>query len=332
MAFPNQEIFLYTEPSDMQSALVRTVIVPLIELEQTPDPNTNSLQAHFLVKVLDNILMTELPLANLYYKFDFSSSYVSLGAARELDAPVPVGNNEITFTAELNGVYVEFPVSFNWIVDTTRPTITATEPTNNAFETSINPAITISFSEAMSETATVPAITTSPNIAGTWSVADNVLSLSPASPLAYGQAYSITIGTGAQDLAGNNLASPFTFNFTTNQVGNQPPEAPTFNGLFIPAKTSTSKPMFMFNVPSDVDNDALHFVVEVATNSTFSSGLLTYNTINHPSFFTYYNNSIKTEPFPISGVPANTGQVVFKVPVTLANGQYWFRAFADDRR
>jgi len=332
MAFPNQETFLYTTSSELQAVLVRTVVVPLIELEQTPASITNSLQAHFLVRVLDSVLLTDLPLANLYYHFGFSGSYIPLGAGRELNAPVPAGDNEITFTAELNGTYVDIPVSFNWIVDTTRPTVVTTQPTNNASNININPTLLVNFSENMRASETISSVTISPPVNGTWSVTNNVLSFNSTSPLSYGQAYSVTIGTGAQDLAGNNLATPYTFNFATNNVGNQPPDAPNFDGLFVPIRTSDPKPMLSFNVPFDVDNDALHFIVEISTNSSFSSGILTYNTINHPTFFAYYNNSIKTEPFPISGVPANTGQVVFKTPVALANGQYWLRVFADDRR
>jgi hypothetical protein len=57
--------------------------------------------------------------------------------------------------------------------------------------------------------------------------------------LAYSTAYTITVGTGAEDLEGESMASPFELSFTTEQA---PPPDPPFVSSFSPADGATNQP------------------------------------------------------------------------------------------
>lgn len=333
MSAVNIGIHRYSEASDIQSIAVSSVIVPVVQIIQAPPSFTNLTQTNFVLQVVDSISLSSLPTANLYYRLGVSGTLVPLGVERVVSLVAVSGLNEIIFTAEFDGVPSASSLTYTWTVDAVPPSVVVTQPLHGAEGISISPNIRIEFSENMNIAGTIAAININPAISGSWSGNNNVFTFALTHPLAYDQVYSITVGTGAQDLAGNSLSAPHSFSFATSQTGNQMPDPPNFDGIFVPNKISHNFPMVAFNVPNDVDSDALHFVAEIATNESFSSGLLSYNTVSHPQMFAYYNSlGNKTEPFPTNGVPANTGQVVFKTPVALPNGQYWFRFFADDRR
>jgi methionine-rich copper-binding protein CopC len=105
------------------------------------------------------------------------------------------------------------------IPDLTKPTVTLTDPLNNATGVLLNKVIVVTFSKSMdpptlnSLTYTLNQGTTS--IPGTVTYTGTTASFTPASNLAYSQVYTGTVKTGAKDLAGNALAVNYTFSFTT---------------------------------------------------------------------------------------------------------------------
>ncbi len=101
------------------------------------------------------------------------------------------------------------------LVDTTAPTVTATDPADGLPNVSIASAITVDFDEAMDPASLTPATFTVGDLHGTVTLAGNQAVFTPTIGLAPGITYTATITTGARDLAGNALASPFTFEFTT---------------------------------------------------------------------------------------------------------------------
>ncbi len=136
------------------------------------------------------------------------------------------GSGSFTFTAVTDGLYAfvtiatdnagnvqPWPAANNTstTVDSIPPTVLATSPASNQANTTS--VIVITFSEAMNTTSTVAAFSVSPSVNGTftWSSGDTVLTFRPNQPLSAGTTYSVTIGTGATDLAGNPLAQPTTF-------------------------------------------------------------------------------------------------------------------------
>ncbi len=114
------------------------------------------------------------------------------------------------------------------IPDTTPPTIIKTFPSDNATNLSTVNILSIEFSEEMKIAETVAAISDNANC--TWGDASIMKKIQPqaitsrifycVSSLATDTTYSITVGAGAQDSAGNALPSPFSFKFSTiNTVG-----------------------------------------------------------------------------------------------------------------
>jgi hypothetical protein len=105
------------------------------------------------------------------------------------------------------------------IPDLTKPTVTLTDPLNNATGVLLNKVIVVTFSKSMDPptlnylTYTLNQGTTS--VPGTVTYTGTTASFTPASNLSYSQIYTGKITIGAKDLAGNALAVNNTFSFTT---------------------------------------------------------------------------------------------------------------------
>ncbi|MDI6886381.1 MAG: choice-of-anchor D domain-containing protein, partial [archaeon] len=103
--------------------------------------------------------------------------------------------------------------------DTTPPTIISVSPADGATDVAVSTTISATFSEAMNTAASVEAaFSIAPSVAGTFSWAGNTMTFTPGANLAYITIYTVTIGTGAQDLAGNPLTSAYTWSFTTTSA------------------------------------------------------------------------------------------------------------------
>ncbi len=107
-------------------------------------------------------------------------------------------------------------------IDTTPPTIIATNPTNNTQNVAVNQTVNATFSEAMDPTTVTTAHFTliGPNattVTGTFAyvAASEIASFTPATNLLPNTTYTNTITAGVKDLAGNALATNFVWSFTT---------------------------------------------------------------------------------------------------------------------
>ncbi|KAF5415525.1 MAG: hypothetical protein C5S48_05715 [Candidatus Methanogaster sp.] len=107
--------------------------------------------------------------------------------------------------------------------DFTAPTVTANTPTGT--DVPVSTVVSATFDEAMNETSVKDAFSIDPSVTGSVSWDGNTMTFTPDADLAYETTYNVTIGTGAEDLAGNNLAEDFVWNFTTGSVPTSP--APT---------------------------------------------------------------------------------------------------------
>ncbi|MDY6866191.1 MAG: Ig-like domain-containing protein [Halobacteriota archaeon] len=87
--------------------------------------------------------------------------------------------------------------------DTTPPTITDNSPTGT--DVSISSDISVNFSEAMNTTSAEDAFGILPSVSGSFGWNGNEMTFDPTSDLSNEQNYTVTIGTSAEDLAGNNL-------------------------------------------------------------------------------------------------------------------------------
>ncbi|MEO5589212.1 MAG: Ig-like domain-containing protein, partial [Gemmatimonadaceae bacterium] len=112
---------------------------------------------------------------------------------------------------------------FTTIADTTAPTITGTSPINGATGVLVSSTVMVTFSEDMNPTtvngSTFMVRTTvgSIAVAGTvsYNAATRIATFTPTAALAPSTNYTVTVTTGAKDLAGNGLTGNFTFAFTT---------------------------------------------------------------------------------------------------------------------
>ncbi|MBI4083652.1 MAG: Ig-like domain-containing protein, partial [Candidatus Lambdaproteobacteria bacterium] len=103
--------------------------------------------------------------------------------------------------------------------DFTRPTVAATSPANGATGQLISQTASVTFSEAMNQTATQGAFGISPSVVGSFAWSGSTLTFTPSALLTGSTTYTVTIATGARDLAGNALLTAYSFSFTTATVG-----------------------------------------------------------------------------------------------------------------
>jgi methionine-rich copper-binding protein CopC len=126
-----------------------------------------------------------------------------------------------------NALAVQFQAAFTTAAapDTTHPTVTATTPTSGQVGVSRYGNVIVTFSEPMRQGATVAAFQfTSPAahpFTYGWNPAGTVLTINPATDFVYGQLVTFTIGTGAEDLAGNALQSSVTRSFRVKRQTTQ---------------------------------------------------------------------------------------------------------------
>lgn len=131
------------------------------------------------------------------------------------------------------------------VSDTIAPSVSVTSPANGSPAVPVNRIITIGFSEAMDPlTITTANITMKVSLSGT-NIGGSVLStgtsaiFAPSSNLAANENYTVTIGAGAKDLAGNALAATYVFTFTTAAPGVAPDTIKPTVSVTSPANLST---------------------------------------------------------------------------------------------
>jgi hypothetical protein len=118
-----------------------------------------------------------------------------------------------------NAMIADYVWSFN---TGTVPIVVSTDPANGATNVVVNKIITATFSANMSP-ATINTTTFllkqgSVNVAGVVTYTGMTASFTPATALTPGTVYTGTITTGAKDLAGNALASNYTWSFATGNL------------------------------------------------------------------------------------------------------------------
>ncbi|MCA9551641.1 MAG: Ig-like domain-containing protein [Myxococcales bacterium] len=127
-----------------------------------------------------------------------------------------------TQITDLAGNALEAPYTWGFRVeawvDTTPPEVVSTVPAPDAVDVAVGTPISVAFSEAI-DPATVSAETIQVDdgapVAGQLAVSDATVVFTPAAALQPGQTYTVTVGTGVQDLAGNALAEAVAWSFTT---------------------------------------------------------------------------------------------------------------------
>ncbi len=105
--------------------------------------------------------------------------------------------------------------------DVTKPTVQSVTPLANATGVAINSKVTVLFSEAMNSTSITSSTFTlngGASVAGTVTYSGNTATFTPSANLAGSRVYTATVTTGVRDVAGNTLATTYTWSFTTVAV------------------------------------------------------------------------------------------------------------------
>lgn len=106
-------------------------------------------------------------------------------------------------------------VAFVDMGDIWPPTVASANIEHGEKTVEVDTGITISFSEAMNQTATEKALSISGSLGGIISWSGFNMTFTPSQGFEYQTYYTVTIDEDATDLAGNHLEAPYVFSFTT---------------------------------------------------------------------------------------------------------------------
>lgn len=116
--------------------------------------------------------------------------------------------------------------------DTVAPTVSLTTPTNGDAAVPLNQKASVAFSEPMYQESISASTFTlkqgSKLVSGKVTSTDSTATFTPANYLEKGKLYTATVTTGAKDLAGNELAHNYMWEFTTGPVADTTPPTVTF--------------------------------------------------------------------------------------------------------
>ncbi len=137
--------------------------------------------------------------------------------------------------------------------DTTAPTVSSTNPAISATAVAVNTAITATFSETMTaSTISSATFTLNNGVTGTVIYSGTTATFTPSSNLFYSTKYTATITTGVKDAAGNAMAAPYTWTFTTPAGANF--KMPDTNQTTSYTTTFGEDHDYTINPPSYTDN------------------------------------------------------------------------------
>jgi hypothetical protein len=252
----------------------------------------------------------------------------------------PLSNN-IGYTAtittgvkDLAGNFMAAPkvVAFTTIADTTPPTVLSTSPANGATAVPITAVVTVTFSEAMdsASVATGGAFTLTATVAGTlvtgtvtYNMDTHVATFTPSSPLSNNIGYTATITTGVKDLAGNFMAAPKVFAFTTIADTTPPTVLSTSPSNGATAVPITAVVTVTFSEAMDSASVATGgaFTLKETVAGTPVAGTVTYDMVTHIATFTpagslaaattNYTATVTTAAKDVAGNPLSPGTVIF---------------------
>jgi subtilisin len=146
--------------------------------------------------------------------------------------------------------------------DTTPPSAGSTSPAGGATGVATGAAVSVTFSEAMNQESVKNAFSLAPKANPTakldgefsWNANGNTMTFTPFVALEQGTGYTAKVGTGATDLAGNQLSAEKIWSFTT---------------LKLPAATVIDYGSFESgSVANLAADDDLYYEVESTTSST----------------------------------------------------------------
>ena len=231
--------------------------------------------------------------------------------SRNAKVPISTTKTGITTTA----------ASTTPFLDVTAPTVTTSSPANNETGITPNAKVSLTFSEPMKSSILNRGAFTliGPNgaVQGILEYSNQSLIFTPTTALIDGANYSATLTTDPQDVAGNPLAAPYSWNFQVaakapiNAVAAQPPVLPPASPPVTPfapaapiAPADTTPPTVVLTFPAP---NATNIVANITISASFSEPLnpatLTSTTVtltstsgSVPGAIAYNNNIVTFSP------------------------------------
>jgi len=166
-------------------------------------------------------------------------------------------------------------------VDTTPPEVVSTSPAADATGVAIDTAVSVTFNEAMDESTITTSSFTLDGVSGSvsYNPATYTATFTPSADLAYSTTYTATLSTAITDVAGNPLASAYSWSFTTASA---------------PAPTVTS-----VSPEADATDVAVDTVITATFSEAMDAATITTGsfTLDSVSGSVSYNSSTYTATF-----------------------------------
>jgi len=217
-----------TSGNDNQTGVYQIQILDVTkpEIAHTPVTSANVSDAiNITAKITDDV-----EVGSVYLNYtgidgvNYNVSMTQWNSNWSYDIPGQASAGVVSYFIWCNDAYgnynrtIEYTIQINEVIipDTTPPTIISKSPTG--VNVSISTTITIIFNEPMNITSIQNAITISPaiTISGySWNADNIALTITPSANLSYNTTYNISVGIGAEDIAGNGLDNPYSWEFTT---------------------------------------------------------------------------------------------------------------------
>ena len=148
-------------------------------------------------------------------------------------------------------------------VDKTRPTVISTSPVDGDSTVSVDAVISVTFSEPMDAGVMLSGVLTlDPPAGGVTGYSNRVLTFTPSTALDTNVTYAATVSTAVSDTAGNPLAAPYVWSFSTYR--------------------DTIPPTVMSTVPAPDDSATVNTVITINFSermdvSTLNSGTILFD-------------------------------------------------------
>jgi hypothetical protein len=174
-----------------------------------------------------------------------------------------MGANTITVTAtDAEGNSASSSLVVTRVPDVTAPLVVSVSPPAGASDVAVNASVLVTFNEEMDPASIDASTITLHDELGNpvpASVAYLAYSqsarLTPASPLAYSTTYDVTVTQDVRDVAGNSLAVPYAFSFTTRANPDTTP--PSVQSVNPPDGSYCASPSGAVSATFDEDIDPL---------------------------------------------------------------------------
>ncbi len=152
--------------------------------------------------------------------------------------------------------------TWNFTVDLTAPYVDSVSPADGEENVTLNRTIEVTFSESVDHLSAESAFRISPVINGSLSWNGSTMIFTPASLLASGTIYTVTIDANATDCAGNPLAADYSWSFNT--LGDATPPEHSNENPGIDGYTSDLTPVISVHVTdlNGVDADTIRLYVQ----------------------------------------------------------------------